>query len=98
MEAGVLADSMGASLAHVQQIKCDDLAVILPTIAVMRSKRDALRKVLALHWGSRQGSRKYLVQSDAPKFCASGSSRRHSLKNRQLVEVRGVEDWGRREL
>ena len=67
-----LADNMDASLARVQQIKSDDLAVILLTIAVMRGKLDALRKVLASHPETRQEPRKYLAQFDAPKSSASG--------------------------
>ena len=39
----MLVDNMNASLEDVQQIKNDDLAAFLPTIAIMRSKRDALR-------------------------------------------------------
>ena len=57
--------------AHVQQIKSDGLAVILPTIAVMRSKRDAQRKVWASHPESRYGST--WAQFDAPKSSACGS-------------------------
>ena len=70
-EAGVLADT--TSIADVQQIKSDGLTVILPTVAVMRSDRDALRKVLACYPQSRQELRKCSAQFDAPKSSASGS-------------------------
>ena len=69
----MLADNMDASLAYVQQIKSDDLAVIMLTIADMRRKRDALRKVFASHPESRQELRNYLAQFEAPKSSASGS-------------------------
>ena len=74
MEVVVLAGNMDASFAHTcSRSKSDDLAVILPTIAVTRSKRDALRKVLVSHPENRQELREFLAQFDAPKPSASGS-------------------------
>ena len=47
-EGCVLADNMDASIAHVQQINIDGLAVILTTVAVVRSRHDAFEEGLGV--------------------------------------------------
>ena len=74
-----------------EDLAVQELAVIPPTIAVLRSKRNALRKVLASYPEGRQKLRKCLAQFVAPKCPPSDSKTAPPIENRgnpsTLVEL-----------
>ena len=62
----MLADHMDASIAHVRQINIDDFAVILTTIAVVRSRRDAFEEGLGVTSRRPPGFAKVSCRSPLP--------------------------------
>ena len=84
----MLADNMDASTAHVQQINTStDLAVILTTIAVVRSRRDAFEEGLGVTSRRPPG----VTEVPGPKSLASGSKTAPTHREAcRPVDVAGV--------
>ena len=95
MEGCVLADNMDAFIAHVQQINIDGFAVILTTLAVVRSRRYAFEEGLGVTPIRPQGSYGSTLAEVLCLWFQDGATHREAW---QLVNVGGVERWGRRVL